>query len=109
MIKTLKGHTNTVRSLCEMNNGNLISGSYDQTIKIWNINEEKCLKTIEPKSDFVFALVLLDDMKLACGFENNTIQIWNLNNYSCIQTLTEHIDCPQSGRILGKLLFEYFC
>ena len=34
-IKTLKGHTHSVNSLCLLTDGTLASGSYDNTIKIW--------------------------------------------------------------------------
>ena len=35
--KTLQGHTNTVWSLAVLNNGNIVSGSNDKTIRIWFI------------------------------------------------------------------------
>ena len=34
---TLKGHADTVRSVAFLGEGRLASGSYDHTIKIWNI------------------------------------------------------------------------
>ncbi len=37
-VKTLTGHTNTIRALCFVSNQILASGSYDLTIKIWDIS-----------------------------------------------------------------------
>ena len=37
MLKTLKGHTNAISNLAELNNGYLASGSWDNTIRIWNL------------------------------------------------------------------------
>ena len=33
---TFQGHTNTIRSVSQLKDGNIISGSADKTIKIWN-------------------------------------------------------------------------
>jgi len=33
---TFKGHTNCIYSVSQLKDGNIISGSYDNTIKIWN-------------------------------------------------------------------------
>ena len=35
LIQTLSGHLNEIRSLTVLQNGNLVSGSYDYSIKIW--------------------------------------------------------------------------
>ena len=36
LISTLNGHTSYVYSVAILPNGNIVSGSYDKTIKIWN-------------------------------------------------------------------------
>ena len=34
-LTTLTGHTNVISSLAVLNNGTLVSGSFDQTIRTW--------------------------------------------------------------------------
>jgi WD40 repeat protein len=37
LISTLKGHGRTVRSVCFLNGGSLVSGSFDMTVRIWPV------------------------------------------------------------------------
>ena len=37
-IKTFEGHNNKIVSLIELSTGEIVTGSYDATIKIWDIN-----------------------------------------------------------------------
>ena len=39
-VKTLLGHTNKIVSLIELESGRLVSGSYDNTIRIWDLNDK---------------------------------------------------------------------
>ena len=36
-LRTLKGHTDTVDALAVLNNGNVVSGSGDATLKVWEV------------------------------------------------------------------------
>jgi WD40 repeat protein len=46
-IKTLKGHTSYVSSVCfSFNNKRIVSGSSDSTIKIWDTEIGNNIKTI---------------------------------------------------------------
>jgi len=38
---TLTGHSNSVSSLFQLIDGKIISGSLDNTLKMWNVNEPK--------------------------------------------------------------------
>ena len=43
----LDGHTNRVQSVAFTSDSRtLVSGSYDETIKIWDVTTGKCLRTI---------------------------------------------------------------
>ena len=44
-ILTLTGHTSFVNCLLQLKNGDLVSGSADKTIKIWNIETRACIQT----------------------------------------------------------------
>ena len=44
---TLEGHTNTVNNIILYHHNKLISCSGDKTIKIWDLNTGKCLKTLK--------------------------------------------------------------
>ena len=91
-IKTInfKGFYSMCYSIIDSNT--LAIGSTDETIKIWNINESRCIKTLEGHIHVVDSLELIDSNTLASGSHDKTIKIWNLNNSRCIKTLKGHTE-----------------
>ncbi len=52
-VQVLQGHKSTVRSLSwSYNRKYLVSGSLDETIKLWNPNTDECLKTLRAKRPY---------------------------------------------------------
>jgi len=96
-IRTLIGHMHTVVCLVHVETSSLnvlASGSYDKTIKLWNINTGTCLQTLYGHSDFIRSLILLDRLLLASGSYDCSIKLWDLkqnkNQYKCIRSLLGH-------------------
>ncbi|MEN8771955.1 MAG: hypothetical protein ABF379_06435 [Akkermansiaceae bacterium] len=88
-LKTFSGHSQDVYTAIVVNQGKtLITGSEDKSIKQWNIEAGKCLKTITGKPTFkdVFTLTASPDKKhfamicesgYACVFESATLkEVW---------------------------------
>lgn len=68
----------------------MISGGANQTIKIWNIETGKILKTLSGHEDVVRRLVLTPDGKtLISGSGDRTIKLWDLQTNQLIQTLEQ--------------------
>ena len=70
--QTLKGHTSHIHSLVYIYDNSLASGSYDKTIKIWNITTGECIQTLEGHTFNVCSLVYLGDDILASGSYDGT-------------------------------------
>lgn len=91
---TLKDHTNTVCALTEgINPNTLISGSWDQTARIWN-NLDVNASSIELKGHdaAVWAVATLSSGKYATGSADKTIFIWNAKGEKLV-VLKGHTDC----------------
>ncbi|KAK1756384.1 hypothetical protein QBC47DRAFT_299091 [Echria macrotheca] len=101
-IRTLKGHTNGVTCL-QLDDNILATGSYDATIKIWNIETGEEIRTLRGHQRGIRALQF-DDSKLISGSLDNTIKIWNWHTGECISTLQGHTDGVISVHFEGKLL-----
>ncbi len=63
-----------------------MSGSYDNTIKIWDLKSGRCLKTIQAHNGYIYSLQLLPSGDLISGSglpsgtvntAENTIKIWD--------------------------------
>ena len=64
-------------SLAVLPDGTLASGSWDNTIKIWNTTTGDIIRTLTGHSDWVRTLAVLPDGTLASGSTDTTIKIWN--------------------------------
>ncbi|MBD1214582.1 MAG: hypothetical protein H9534_17995 [Dolichospermum circinale Clear-D4] len=96
--KTLEGHSESLESVAYSPNGQtLASGSWDTTIKLWNVKTGNLLQTLEGHSDWVRSLAYSPDgQTLASGSNDETIKLWNVNTGSLLQTLEGHSDWVKS-------------
>jgi WD40 repeat protein len=81
-IMTLEGHTEKVTSLIQLASDKLVSGSYDNTLCIWDINDsskQKPEKRIQEQGRPLFILEF-EKNKILTATSNNQINLWNLNN-----------------------------
>ena len=81
-ILTLEGHTEKVTSLIQLASDKLVSGSYDNTLCIWDINDsskQKPEKRIQEQGRPLFILEF-EKNKILTATSNNQINLWNLNN-----------------------------
>ncbi|RKL05933.1 Vegetative incompatibility protein HET-E-1 [Fusarium oxysporum] len=92
VLQTLEGHTNIVSSVVFSKDDRLIaSGSYDSTIKIWNVATGKEEQTLEGHIGLVSSVVFSKDSRLiASGSNDSTIKIWNVTTGKEEQTLEGH-------------------
>ncbi|KAF9375484.1 hypothetical protein CPC16_000693 [Podila verticillata] len=89
-VKAFRGHTDGVMCL-QFDDSFLITGSYDNTVKVWNIETGECLRTLTGHALCIRALHF-DDAKLITGSMDRTLKIWNYHTGQCIRTLQGHTD-----------------
>ena len=91
-LATLIGHTKSICSIIKINEHALVSSSYDNLIKIWNLNNQFCEFTLFGHDSPVFCILMLKDGRLASGSgtNNKSIKIWNLKQKKCEFTLIGH-------------------
>ncbi|MEG4101399.1 AAA-like domain-containing protein, partial [Microcoleus sp. Pol17C6] len=76
----LEGHNNVVISVAVSPDGKtLASASYDNTIKLWNLQSQKPIATLTGHSSYVTRVAFSPDGKtLASASSDNTIKLWHL-------------------------------
>jgi WD40 repeat protein len=91
-IYTLTGHTSWVTAVAIAPNGvALVSGSLDETIKIWNLPKADLLKTLPGHRRGVNALAISPSGQVLVSVGDDcALKLWNLTNGALLKTLTGH-------------------
>ncbi|KAI9798715.1 MAG: hypothetical protein M1826_005663 [Phylliscum demangeonii] len=87
--KIFRGHTNGVMCL-QFDDAILATGSYDATIKIWDIETGQELRTLRGHECGIRALQF-DETKLISGSLDQTLKCWNWRTGECMSTYTGHV------------------
>ena len=77
-MRTLEGRTETVWCLAMLPNGQLASGSCDNSVKIWDVVTGAEVRTLEGHEDAVLSLVVLPNRQLASGSSDHSIRVWGV-------------------------------
>jgi serine/threonine protein kinase len=110
MLKILEGHTGTVRCLTFTPDGQrLITGSDDQTIRVWNVDTGQQLLNLTGHTSTIKSLVVKSDgSMLVSGSDDQTIKLWNLGSGQELGTLKGHtsylnaVVISPDGRLLAS-------
>lgn len=97
-FQTYKGHANLVFCCCfNPTNNQIISGSYDETVRIWDVNTGTCIRTIPAQSDPVTSVDFHKDggMFVTSGYDG-AFRLWDATNGTCIKTINEEDNIPIS-------------
>ena len=81
-----EAHKDKIASLIELNSGKIATSSYDNTIKIWNIDNLICEKTIN-EEDNVLCLLEIEENKILSGTKKKNINLWDITNENNISNI----------------------
>jgi len=98
LLQTLAGHTGYVNCVSITPDGNAaVSGSVDDTVRLWDLKTGRCLQTLEGHTSTVESVSVTPDGKRAVsGSDDKTLRVWNLETGRCLRTLEGHTREVQS-------------
>lgn len=78
-IRTLTGHTSWVGAVAiSQDRKTLISGSYDNTIKLWDLSTGESISTLIGHNSTVYSVAMSPDRQtVISGSDDGTIKLWN--------------------------------
>lgn len=89
-LRVLQGHHNSVRAIAA-HGDTLVSGSYDQTVRVWKISNGELLHRLQGHSQKVYSVVL-DHERGRCisGSMDNLVKVWSIETGACLFNLEGH-------------------
>lgn len=87
--KVLKGHDDHVITCLQFCGNRIVSGSDDNTLKVWSAVTGKCLRTLVGHTGGVWSSQMRDNIIIS-GSTDRTLKVWNAETGECIHTLYGH-------------------
>ena len=89
---TLEGHAGPVDSVAfSSDEATLATGSWDGTVKLWDVATQQNIATLGPRGDTVHSVAFSPDgTTLASGSWDGTVELWDVATQQSIATLEGH-------------------
>ncbi|KAI0850603.1 quinon protein alcohol dehydrogenase-like superfamily [Daldinia vernicosa] len=92
-LATFVGHSTAIVSVAFSSDGNrLVSGSWDNTVKVWDVETGACIMTLRGHQRNINSVAFSPDgSRIASGSSDNTVRIWDSTMGTCLTILNhEH-------------------
>lgn len=77
-VDTLKGHSDSVLSLCRLRDGAVVSGSLDRTVRVWDPRQGcAAVKTMDGHSLWINDICEINDGRIVSVSEDETVRVWD--------------------------------
>jgi WD40 repeat protein len=76
--RTIEAHSDEIRALTLLPNGDLASGRDDMSIKIWNPMDGTLKRTLTDHTEWISSLAVMNNGLLASASGDRTVRIWKV-------------------------------
>ena len=74
-----KEHKGRINCIIKLSNGNIATGSQDNTIKIWDIEKKEVLYTLNGHTSIIWDIRELEGNKIISASDDNISKVWEFN------------------------------
>lgn len=99
--KMLKGHDDHVITCLQFSGNRIVSGSDDNTLKVWNVTTGKCLRTLRGHTGGVWSSQLSGSIIIS-GSTDRTLKVWDIETGICKHTLLGHTSTVRCMHLHGN-------
>ncbi|XP_043478305.1 F-box/WD repeat-containing protein 7 [Leptopilina heterotoma] len=99
--KVLKGHDDHVITCLQFSGNRIVSGSDDNTLKVWSAITGKCLRTLVGHTGGVWSSQM-SGATVISGSTDRTLKVWNADSGCCIHTLYGHTSTVRCMHLHGN-------
>ncbi|CAF0949631.1 unnamed protein product [Rotaria sp. Silwood1] len=99
----LRGHEDFVITCLQFDGKRIVSGSDDNSLKIWSIATGKCEQTLIGHNGGVWCSEMTDDL-IVSGSTDRTIRVWNINTGICQHILYGHTSTVRCLALHGDIV-----
>lgn len=99
--KVLKGHDDHVITCLQFCGNRIVSGSDDNTLKVWSAVSGKCLRTLIGHTGGVWSSQM-SGHSIISGSTDRTLKVWNAETGQCIHTLYGHTSTVRCMHLHGN-------
>ena len=89
-MRTLNGHSDQIKALAFSKKSQLISGSRDTSIKVWDIERGQILKSWLGHSNWVLSLAISKIGQLISGSADYKIKFWDIESGQLMKIFNSH-------------------
>ena len=95
LLSTLRGHKDYVWDICNMGESHIITGSGDNTVRMWDLRSGECSQILKGHTEWVYCVHLHSKSGyLLTGSWDHRVKIWDITN------------TPQSYKEIAQILHD---